>query len=167
MNKMLKKYLQQIGSKGGKAKTSAKAKAARSNGKLGGRPKGSVMKKLTTLIIGSILTTHLMAQEPEDVKSYDPGTIEYQEDGSFFTEIFSFENSKKANNRRQLAKLLYPNGFTDKEIGILDKKAGGNGIVKYKNGQTFDSGKVKDEIAQTVASMNDLEALKLKHELKK
>ncbi len=32
-------YLASIGAKGGKAKSNAKAKAARANGKLGGRPK--------------------------------------------------------------------------------------------------------------------------------
>lgn len=35
----VKRYLAKIGSKGGKAKTSAKSAAAIANGKLGGRPK--------------------------------------------------------------------------------------------------------------------------------
>lgn len=43
--KIVSEYLAKIGSKGGKAKTPAKAEAVRANGKLGGRPKGSKTKK--------------------------------------------------------------------------------------------------------------------------
>lgn len=39
------KYLASIGAKGGKAKSKAKAKAARANGKLGGRPKKTTKAK--------------------------------------------------------------------------------------------------------------------------
>ena len=37
--KAVSEYLAKIGSKGGSAKTPAKAKAVRANGKLGGRPR--------------------------------------------------------------------------------------------------------------------------------
>lgn len=39
MNAAASQYLASIGARGGKAKTSAKADAARENGKKGGRPK--------------------------------------------------------------------------------------------------------------------------------
>ena len=43
--KAVRRWLQEIGAKGGKAKTPAKLEAVRANGKLGGRPKGSKTKK--------------------------------------------------------------------------------------------------------------------------
>jgi hypothetical protein len=39
MNNAVKKYLAEIGKKGGSAKSKAKAEAARANGKKGGRPR--------------------------------------------------------------------------------------------------------------------------------
>jgi hypothetical protein len=42
--KAVTKWLQEIGAKGGKVTSPAKAKAVRENGKLGGRPKGSKTK---------------------------------------------------------------------------------------------------------------------------
>jgi len=39
MNTAIKKYLSEIGRRGGSAKTEAQKNAARINGKLGGRPK--------------------------------------------------------------------------------------------------------------------------------
>jgi hypothetical protein len=42
--KAVQEYLAKIGSKGGKAKTAAKAAAVRENGKLGGRPRKNKVK---------------------------------------------------------------------------------------------------------------------------
>lgn len=39
MNKEVREYLAGIGKQGGKVSTAAKAKAARKNGRLGGRPR--------------------------------------------------------------------------------------------------------------------------------
>jgi hypothetical protein len=41
VNKAIRQYLKQIGAKGGSVTSLDKARAARKNGKLGGRPKGS------------------------------------------------------------------------------------------------------------------------------
>lgn len=41
----VKQYLAQIGRKGGKAKSNAKAGASRDNGRLGGRPKAKAKLK--------------------------------------------------------------------------------------------------------------------------
>ena len=43
--KAIAKYLASIGSKGGKATSKAKSKAAKANGKLGGRPKKTPQAK--------------------------------------------------------------------------------------------------------------------------
>lgn len=134
MDKKLKEYLRAIGRKGGKAKSEAKAKAARENGK---KHKGGTMK--TILLILSVLM--------------------------FPITVSAKENPNKV--RFQLAKALYPNGFPASDIGILDKKAGGEGMVKYRNGKYFDRAGVHEDIATQVIKMNDLEALKLRNDLKK
>lgn len=46
--KAITKYLAEIGAKGGKATSKAKAKAAKANGKLGGRPKKTPQAKKRT-----------------------------------------------------------------------------------------------------------------------
>lgn len=45
--KEVMKWLKEIGAKGGRVTSPAKAAAVRENGKLGGRPKGSKKKKVT------------------------------------------------------------------------------------------------------------------------
>ncbi len=59
MNKMIREYFEKMGSKGGKTKTAAKAKASRENGKKGGRPKGKAMKnvKLALFLITMSFST--------------------------------------------------------------------------------------------------------------
>jgi len=39
MERLIRQYLSQIGKKGGKSTSEAKAEASRNNGKLGGRPR--------------------------------------------------------------------------------------------------------------------------------
>jgi hypothetical protein len=46
MNPLITKYLSEQGRKGGSAKSAAKAKASKKNGKLGGRPKKTTQEDL-------------------------------------------------------------------------------------------------------------------------
>lgn len=104
-----------------------------------------------------------------DVKTYAPGTPEYAQDGAIILDIFRArqDRARDLKTRRELARLLFPKGFTKKDIGTLDRDAGADGYVRYVDGSRFNRAQVHEDIAKTVVKMTDLEALKLRQELRK
>jgi len=67
MNEELKKYMAEIGKKGGAAKTERKAEAAAENGKQGGRPH-LVIKKANIIVKEKIINTSIIGGK----KVHDP-----------------------------------------------------------------------------------------------
>lgn len=65
-------------------------------------------------------------------------------------------------NLEALGKELFPEGFSDAEMGSLDKAAAMKGMVAYADGHAFDREALINEIAEKLAELNDLHLLQIK-----
>lgn len=66
---------------------------------------------------------------------------------------------------RNIGKALFPDGFSDAEVGSLDKEAAMNGEVKYTNGDEFKRQDIVDAITDKLAAISDLALLTLQKEV--